>query len=60
MRVLQVQGETAFHSQPEVPAKTVPDGLSISLFPVGCTIEVFPYVSEYQTDWQLTLVELVS
>ncbi len=45
VRVLQIEGDRASQSRPEVPAKT-PDGLSISLFPVGCTIEVFPFVGE--------------
>lgn len=45
VRVLQFGGDIASQSRPEVPAKT-PDGLSTSLFPVGCTIEVFPYVGE--------------
>ena len=30
----------------EVPGKT-PNGLSTDLYPIGCTIEVFPFVSEH-------------
>ncbi len=59
VKVLQAQGQTTFHSQPELPG-TTPDGLLTSLFPIGCTVEVLPYVGQYQTDWQLTLIEPVS
>ena len=31
---------------PEVPGKT-PNGLSTDLYPIGCTIEVFPFIGEY-------------
>ena len=38
--------EGARQGRPEVPGKT-PNGLSTDLYPIGSTIEVFPFVGEY-------------
>ena len=44
IRVLH-KTEGAHQGRPEMPGKT-PNGLSTDLYPVGSTIEVFPFVGE--------------
>ncbi|KAL3151213.1 hypothetical protein ABBQ38_013054 [Trebouxia sp. C0009 RCD-2024] len=44
IRVLH-NSKDAHQAPPEVPGKT-PDGLSTELFPVGSTVEVFPFVGQ--------------
>lgn len=44
IRVLH-KDKGARQGRPEVPGKT-PNGLSTDLYPIGCTIEVFPFVGQ--------------
>lgn len=45
IRVLH-KDKGARQARPAVPGKT-PNGLSTDLYPIGCTIEVFPFIGEH-------------
>lgn len=47
----------ARQGRPEVPGKT-PNGLSTDVYPIGCTIEIFPFVGEHIEAGNLVLFDL--
>ena len=56
IRVLH-KDKGARQGRPEVPGKT-PNGLSIDLYPIGSTIQVFPYIGQHIEIGNLVLFDL--